>query len=95
MDIEKIPQYALNRKEEAISKVMEFEIFRKNLVVLRASKTLTAGELSTELGINAKRVSDYETGRIPPSFIHTIEIAKYFGITLDELLYKPAKVVFQ
>lgn len=75
----------------------EFEIFRYNLRLLRASVGKSAAELAAELKLRTlKRINDLEEGRISqPKFEEVLLFAKYFNVTLDQLLYQKAEVSFK
>ncbi len=69
-----------------------------NLRMLRAERNLTCVQLSHELNINDRRISDIEHSKsrhiaIRPDEIG--EIAKYFNIDTETLLYKKAYVAFK
>jgi ribosome-binding protein aMBF1 (putative translation factor) len=83
-----------DKGELAIKRYNFFAIFRYNLVVLQATKNCTNQELSTKMGLRPKRVGDFKQGRVHPNFDEIREIAKYFDVNLDNLLYKKAKVSF-
>lgn len=75
----------------------EFEIFRYNLRLLRASVNKSASELSNELKLRTlKRINDLEEGRTSqPKFEEVLLLAKYFNVTLDQILYQKAQVSFK
>jgi transcriptional regulator with XRE-family HTH domain len=58
----------------------------KNLKRLRIAKGLTQPQLAEELDLTQKQVSDYELAKSTPSLDMLPKIAKYFGITVDDLL---------
>ncbi len=74
----------------------EFEIFRYNLRLLRASVNKSSSELSYELELQtSKRIADLEEGRTSqPKLEEVMKIAKYFKCSTDQLLYQKAKVSF-
>jgi len=74
----------------------QFDKFRRNLRMLRASLDISAVELSAKLPLkNGSRCVDLEYGRGNSSTDELLAISKYFKITLDELLFKEAKILFQ
>lgn len=74
----------------------EFEIFRRNLRLLRASVMMSSIELSNKLKMQSgKRIADLEEGRTSqPKLEEVMKIAKYFKCSTDELLYQKAEVSF-
>lgn len=77
------------------SKIDVYNVMKFNLKLLRASKDLTAEELSIELGFTKRRVSDIESkGGASPTVYELYQIAGYFGVTIDELLHEKGRVIF-
>jgi len=60
--------------------------FNQKLQELRKQKGLTQEELAKTLYVSRTAVSKWESGRGYPSIDSLKEIAKYFSITVDELL---------
>ena len=60
--------------------------FHEKLQELRKQKGLTQQELATALYVSRTAVSKWESGRGYPSIDSLRAIAKFYGITLDELL---------
>lgn len=88
------PGYINTMGEVALSRYNEFANFRRNLSVLRSSKPISAEKMSRELNLKVHRINDLECGRTPPRFDELRSIAIYFEVTLDELIYKQAKITF-
>lgn len=88
-DIEKKPTLTDKR-------LKEFALFRHNLRLLRATTGLSAEELGKKLGVSKyHRVIDLEYGRATePKLGEVKTIADYFKISIDDLLYKKAKISF-
>ena len=63
--------------------VMEFN---EKLQELRKNKGLTQEELAEALYVSRTAISKWESGRGYPSIDSLKEIAKYFSVTIDELL---------
>ena len=66
--------------------------FASNLKQLRASggkynKKLSQAEIAKATGIARSMISDYENGIKEPTLSALDAIAKYFDITLEELVY--------
>jgi len=74
-----------------------FEIFRANLRLLRAERRISGNDLSKALNMKAaKRINDLEEGRIgKPTLDELLEIARYFEIQVDCLLYQKAHIKFE
>jgi len=77
------------------SKIDVYNVMKFNLKLLRASKDLTAEELSVELDFAKKRVSDIESkAGASPTVYELYQIAGYFCVTIDELLHEKGRVIF-
>lgn len=73
-----------------------YEKFRTNCRVLRAWRGLSGCEASDGIGLkNGKRIIDLEYGRANPSIEEIMAIARYFGASMDDLLYGEAFISFQ
>ena len=60
--------------------------FHEKLKELRKNKELTQEELSEALFVSRTAISKWESGRGYPGIDSLKEIAKYFSVTIDELL---------
>ena len=60
--------------------------FNEKLQGLRKERGLTQDELAKELYVSRTAISKWESGRGYPSIDSLKEIAKFFGVTVDELL---------
>ena len=60
--------------------------FPKNLKELRLAKGLGQGELADALNTMLKTISHWETGYSEPSIAQLLALAKFFDVTLDNLL---------
>lgn len=78
-------------------RLSEYEIFRFNLRLLRASKQLSGIELARILKMKTgKRVIDLEYGRATqPKMEEVTLLSKHFDVPIDSLLYKKAKITFE
>ena len=56
------------------------------LKALRVEKRMTQEQLAERLGVNHRTVSRWETGRTMPDFALLIELGRFYGVTVDELL---------
>ena len=60
--------------------------FKENLKELRLEKGLGQVELAKEIGVSKGVISLWENGLREPNMYSLILLAKYFKITLDELV---------
>lgn len=58
-----------------------------NLKLLRAKKGLTQAALAERFELNRSTVSAWEDGRAEPRVAMLLELANYFEVSLDELIY--------
>jgi DNA-binding XRE family transcriptional regulator len=80
----------------AESRDMIYEKFRTNLRILRGQTKISAVNLAKKIGIESgSRISALEYGRGNPTMEETILIAKYFNVTMDDLINKKAIITFQ
>jgi putative transcriptional regulator len=54
---------------------------------LRGVKGLSQGDLGEALGVSRQTVNAIETGRYSPSLPLAIQIARYFGSTVEEVFH--------
>jgi DNA-binding XRE family transcriptional regulator len=69
------------------------EMKRQELKIARIRKSLTQKDLATLVGIGSQAISDYESGRINPSYDVMKRIASVLNATVDELFYSEDKEV--
>lgn len=62
------------------------DILSENLVKLRKQNKLTQAELAEAIHYSDKSISKWEKGESCPSIAVAAEIARYFGVTLDDLI---------
>lgn len=62
--------------------------FSKNLRYLRKIKNLSQSKLAEELHINRNKIASYENKIAEPKLSLIPKIAKYFHISIENLLYK-------
>lgn len=60
--------------------------FNEKLQMLRADKNMTQEELAKELYVSRTAISKWESGRGYPNIDSLKAIAKYFHVTIDELI---------
>lgn len=70
---------------------MTNETFSRNLRQLRIEKNLTQEQLAGTLGVSAQSVSRWECGNTLPDVMLLPEIAKLYGVTIDDLYKEDAK----
>jgi putative transcriptional regulator len=58
----------------------------KNLVrELRAQRGLAQGQLAEAMGVSRQTINSIETERYTPSLPLAMELARYFGVTVEEM----------
>ena len=67
--------------------------FGKRLLELRKSKGLSQTELGQHVGVHKNVLGKYEREDVKPSIDVAIEIADYFGVSLDYLTGKVSKEI--
>ena len=61
-------------------------MFPKNLLYLRKKNKISQYELSEAMGVARTTLGDYERGKTEPNISTLVNLASYFGVTLDDLL---------
>jgi len=61
-------------------------VIGQRLKILRKDKKISQKDLAVILGVQESVISHYETNRSDPGDEIKVEIAKYFGVSLDYLL---------
>jgi transcriptional regulator with XRE-family HTH domain len=75
---------------------MIYEKFRTNCRLLRAKKGWSGVEAGEKIGLkNGKRMIDLEYGRANPTIDELLLITKCFIVSMDDLMHKEAKIVFE
>lgn len=69
---------------------MKSETIARNLRQLRQEKGLTQEELAVHLGISAQSVSRWECGNTLPDVLLLPELARLYGVTVDDLFREKA-----
>lgn len=67
------------------------ENFSKNLIALRKSRNLTQLALAEKLNYSDKAVSKWEVGTVLPDVETMSNIADFFGVTVNDLIYEKKK----
>jgi putative transcriptional regulator len=60
---------------------------RNDVRELRLAKALSQGDLGAALRVSRQTVNAIETGRYSPSLPLAIAIARYFGLTVEEVFH--------
>lgn len=82
-------------KNNTKPKIDVYAILKFNVKLLRASRDMTAEQLSINLDWTKKRLSDIESKvGTSPSVYEVYQIAAYFDVTIDELLHERGRVIF-
>ena len=64
------------------------ENFSQNLIKLRKAKNLTQAQLAEKLNYSDKAISKWEVGSVVPDIETLTHIADFFGLTVNDLIYK-------
>ncbi|HLL20744.1 MAG TPA: helix-turn-helix transcriptional regulator [Kofleriaceae bacterium] len=54
---------------------------------LREARALSQSALAAELGVSRQTVNSLETGRYDPSLPLAFTIARFFGLTIEEIFH--------
>lgn len=65
--------------------------FAKNLIKLRAEKSISQEQLAEKLGVSRQTITSWENGKIQPSAGNLAEVAKLFDMTIDRLVFSDYK----
>lgn len=60
--------------------------FAYNLKVLRLDKKLSQPQLALDLGVSTGMISFWENEKYEPTATNIIAVAKYFNVSIDDLL---------
>jgi putative transcriptional regulator len=60
---------------------------RNEIRRLREERSLSQAALGTELGVSRQTVNSLETGRYDPSLPLAFTIARYFGLSIEEIFH--------
>jgi putative transcriptional regulator len=64
---------------------------RNDVRELRTVRGLSQGELATAVGVSRQTVNAIETGRYLPSLPLAITLARFFGLTVEEVFHADGK----
>ena len=68
------------------------ELVAKNLQALRKARHLTQQEFAETLGYSDKSISKWELGKAIPSAEILLQIADFYGVTVDSILRGPVEI---
>ncbi|WP_250444484.1 helix-turn-helix transcriptional regulator [Actinotalea sp. C106] len=60
---------------------------RNEIRRLREERNLSQAALGTELGVSRQTVNSLETGRYDPSLPLAFALARFFGLTIEEIFH--------
>jgi Predicted transcriptional regulators len=60
--------------------------FNEKLQILRKEKSITQEELAEKLNVSRQAISKWESGQTMPEINKIIELAKIYGVSLDDIL---------
>ncbi|OIQ86607.1 hypothetical protein GALL_315390 [mine drainage metagenome] len=63
---------------------------RNEIRRLREERSLSQAALGTELGVSRQTVNSLETGRYDPSLPLAFTVARYFGLSIEEIFHVDA-----
>ena len=69
--------------------------FLENLSKLRKSKNLTQLQLAEKLNYSDKAISKWEVGSVLPDIETMSHIAEFFGLTVNDLIYKKKESILR
>ncbi len=64
---------------------MDGSELKNRIRVQRAIKEVTQEEVASAVGVTRKTINTIENGRYTPSTTLAIRLARYFGVTVEEL----------
>ena len=64
---------------------MENKELLNKIKVYRAMKNISQEELAIAIGVTRKTINTVETGKFIPSTVLALRIARYFGVTVEEI----------
>ena len=61
--------------------------FCQNLKAIRTQAGIKIKHISDETDINLETIYDWESGKRVPNLKNLVKLAKFFGVTLDQLVF--------
>ena len=72
----------MSRRENLIQPIA----IANHLYELRKARHLTQSEMAERMGISTRAYSDWETAHALPSYERLARLARFFGVTTDDIL---------
>jgi putative transcriptional regulator len=66
---------------------VEFLVTGSRVRELRIARALSQGDLAAALGVSRQTVNSIETGRYTPSLALAVGLARFFGLTVEEIFH--------
>ncbi|MHB1491301.1 MAG: helix-turn-helix transcriptional regulator [Cellulomonas sp.] len=63
---------------------------RNEIRRLREERSLSQAALGTELGVSRQTINSLETGKYDPSLPLAFTVARYFGLSIEEIFHVDA-----
>jgi len=60
---------------------------RNDVRELRVQRALSQGALGAELGVSRQTINSIETGKYTPSLPLALALARYFGVSVEEMFH--------
>jgi len=61
--------------------------FSQNLKAIREQAGIKIKHISDETGLNRETIYDWESGKRTPNLTSLVKLSKFFGVTLDQLVF--------
>ena len=88
--------FSVGRFTIRIAFIIKFEgmksMINLNLCSLRKRRNLTQEQLAQELNVSRQVIAKWEKGESTPDLHHSMNIANFFGVTLDALVNHNSEV---
>ncbi len=69
------------------------KVLADNLFILRLNKHKTLRDVAADTGITFQSLNYYETGLKEPRLCTALKLAKYYGVSVEDLYYKDIECV--
>jgi putative transcriptional regulator len=66
---------------------VEFVVTGNTVRELRVGKQLSQAQLAAAMGVSRQTINSVETGRYIPSLGLAVALARYFGLTVEEVFH--------
>lgn len=61
------------------------DVLDNSIRVFRAKEGISQAELAERIGVSRKTISTIEVGRFVPSTVISLKIARFFGVSVEEI----------